>query len=181
MTGSGKSLKQRAYHELKEFLVMTIYLWVVLGLFVLYKSVVLAQYHINDGVEYGFAILNALALAKVMLIAQSLHLGDRYNEEPLIYTTLVKAALFSIVLAIFKILEVYGVGLYHHKTFQESIAELGGGTGKGILTLTLLLFVVLVPFVAYGELKRVMGEEAVADLMFHRHTAKGVQPTQAPS
>ena len=65
MTGSGKSLKQRAYHELKEFLVMTIYLWVVLGLFVLYKSVVLAQYHINDGVEYGFAILNALALAKV--------------------------------------------------------------------------------------------------------------------
>jgi hypothetical protein len=180
MTGSGKSLKERAYQELKEFLVMTIYLWVVLGILIVYKSVILAQYHI-DVVQHGLALLNALALAKVMLIAKGLHLGDRYNEEPLVYTILVKAALFTIVLTCFKILEEYAIGLYHHKTFQESIADLAGGTGKGMLTLTALLFVILVPFVAYGELKRVMGEEAVADLMFHRHTVKGVQSTQAPS
>lgn len=180
MTGSGKSLKQRAYQELKEFLVMTIYLWVVFGILVVYKSVILAEYHISV-VEHGLAILNALALAKVMLVAKGLHLGDRSNEEPLIYTILVKTALFTIVLACFKILEEYVIGLFHHKSFQESIADIAGGSVKGILTLTVLLFVILVPFVGFGELQRVMGEDKVSELMFHRHRLKDVQPNQAAS
>jgi len=175
MTGSGKSLKERAYRELKEFLVMTIYLWVVFGLLILYKSVILAEYDI-DFTHHWLAILNALALAKVMLLARDLHLGDHYNEHPLLYTILAKTALFTIVLAGFKFLEDYVIGLFHHKSFQESIADLAGGTGKGILTLTALLFVILVPFVAFTELQRVMGEEKVADLMLHSHH---VQPNQA--
>ena len=180
MNASGKSLKARAYEELKEFLRMTIYLWVVFGLLILYKGVILAEYHI-DITQHWMAIINALALAKVMLLAKDLHLGDRYNEEPLIYTILMKSALFTVVLTCFKILEDYVVGLFHHKSFQESLSELAGGTGKGILTLTALLFVILVPFVAYGELKRVMGEDKVAELMFHPHHMKDAQPNQAAS
>src|SRR5215470_14872236 len=150
-------LKQRAYHELKEFVFTALYLWVVLGLLLLYKSVILNEEHISY-LAHGTALINALVLAKFVLIARAFRLGDQANDAPLIYPTLLKSALFSVVLAICKILEDAAVGFFHGKSFSESIADLGGGTWKGILTLTVLMFVFLIPFFAFGELQRVFGE-----------------------
>lgn len=169
-----RNLKERAYHELKEFLVIAAYLWVVLGLFLLYKSVILNDEHIST-VAKGFALLNALALAKIMLLARALHLGEWADDAPLIYPTLLKSALFSILLAIFKILEETAIGLYHHETFKQSIADLGGGTLKGILTLTLLLFVMLIPFFGFSELQRILGQGKLAQVFFHQRQV-GNQP-----
>jgi hypothetical protein len=165
-TSTHPTIKHRAYHEFKEFLIIALYLWIVLGLFLLYKSVILNNEHINV-VAKGFALLNAMALAKIMLIARALHFGDWADGAPLIYPTLLKSALFSILLAIFKILEEAGVGLYHHRTLRESIGDLGGGTLKGILTLTLLLFVMLIPFFGVTELQRVLGPGKLAQVFFH--------------
>ena len=166
MATSSRTLKQIAYQQLKEFLVIALYLWVVFGLFVMYKSAILAEQQIAFA-YHGFAIINALALAKVMLTARDLHLGEHFDEAPLIYPTLLKSALFTVVLAGFKILEEAAVGLYHGQSFHQSIADLAGGTWKGILTLTLLLFAVLIPFVGFGELQRVLGEGKLAQIFFH--------------
>jgi hypothetical protein len=133
----------------------------------MYKAVILAEQHIAF-VYHGLAIINALALAKVMLVAKDLHLGERFDEAPLIYPTLLKSALFTVVLACFKILEDAAVGVYHGRSFHQSITELGGGTWTGILTLMLLLFVVLIPFVGFGELQRVFGTEKLARVFFHQ-------------
>jgi hypothetical protein len=163
-TSSG-TLKQSAYHQLKEFLVIALYLWLVFGLLIVHKSVVLAEHHI-DFKYHGFALINALALAKVMLVAKDLHLGERFNEAPLIYPVLLKSGLFTVVLACFKILEDTVIGLYRGQSFQQSIEDLGGGTWTGILTLTVLLFVVLIPFVGFGELQRVLGKEKLEQIFF---------------
>ena len=165
-----KAVKQKAYSEFKEFIVIVLYLWVVFGLFLLYKSVILNQEHISY-LAHGVALVNALVLGKFVLIARALHLGDTTEDAPLIYPTLLKSALFSIVLACLKILEDAAVGFYHRKTFSESIADLGGGTLKGILTLTVLLFVLLIPFFGFGELQRVLGEGKLAQLFFHPRNA----------
>jgi len=93
----------------------------------MFKSVILARYHI-DFAYHGFAIINALALANVMLTAKDLHLGEQFDDAPLIYPTLLKSAVFSVVLACFEILEEAAIGLYHHQSFQQSIADLGGGS-----------------------------------------------------
>src|SRR5246127_520010 len=162
---SRSSLKQKAYKEIKEFYLIALYLWVVFSLFVLYKSVILAEEHISFAL-HGFALINALALAKVVLVARKLHLGERFDDAPLIYPTIFKAALFTILLACCKILEDAAVGQFHGKSFQESISDLGGGTWKGILTLTLLLFVILIPFFGIGELQRVLGAGKLTQLFF---------------
>jgi hypothetical protein len=99
-------------------------------------------------------------------MARAFHLGDTAEDAPLIYPTLLKSALFSIVLACCKILEDAAVGFYHGKSFSESIADIGGGTLKGILTLTVLLFVLLIPFFGLGELQRVLGAGKLAQLFF---------------
>jgi hypothetical protein len=120
MGTSSRTLQQRAYQQMKEFLVMALYLWVVLGLLIVHKSVVLGEHHI-DFTYHGLALINALALAKVMLVAKDLHLGERFNEAPLIYPTVLKSALFTIVLACFKILEDAIIGLYRGQSFHQSI------------------------------------------------------------
>ena len=164
MATSTRTLKQIAYQQLKEFLMIAIYLWVVFSLLVMFKSVVLAEHHIPFA-YHGFAIINALALAKVMLAAKDLHLGEQFDEAPLIFPTLLKSALFTVVLACFKILEEVAIGFYHGQPFHESIADLGG-TWKAILAFTLLLFAVLIPFVGYGELQRVLGEGTLGQIFF---------------
>ena len=164
---SKSSLKQKAYKEIKAFYLIAFYLWVVFGLLVLYKSEILADKHISFAF-HGFALINALALAKVVLVARGLHLGERFDDAPLIYPTIFKSALFTFLLACCKILEDVAVGHFHGKSFQESISDLGGGTLKGILTLTLLLFVLLIPFFGIGELQRVLGEGKLTQLFFRQ-------------
>jgi hypothetical protein len=159
------TLKQKAYNELKEYLYISVYLWIVFALFVLYKSVVLADHDI-DFSAHGFALLNALALAKVILIGQKFRFADRFKEEPLIYPTLFKSATFAIILGCFKVLEETAVGLYHGESFNESIAAIGGGTLKGILTVVVLLAVLLIPFFGFTELRRVFGEGHLRKLFF---------------
>jgi hypothetical protein len=162
---SHRTLKQKAYHELKEFCGIALYLWVVLALFQLYRSVLLAEEHVSLA-HQGFAVINALALAKVLLVAKALHLGEWVEDWPLIYPTLLKSALFTVVLACFKALEEAGLGMYRGKSFQQSIADLGGGTLNGILCLSLIMFVTLIPFFVVTELQGVLGEGKLMQLFF---------------
>ena len=160
------TLKQKAYHELKEFFGIALYLWVILALFQLYRSMLLKEEHITVVAHQGFAIVNALALGKVLLIAKALHLGEWVEDWPLIYPTLLKSALFTIVLACFKILEDAGLGMYRGKSFQQSIADLGGGTLNGILCVSLIMLVTLIPFFVVTELQGVFGEGKLMQLFF---------------
>ena len=169
MTDPNRTLKQKVYQEIKEYLAISFYLWVVFALLLLYKSVILAEHRI-DFSYHGLALINALALGKVILVAQDLHLGNRFNEAPLIYPTLFKSAVFAVTLGIFNILEETVIGLFHGHPFIESIAAIGGGTLKGILSLTAILAVLLIPFFAFTELRRVFGEDKLEKLFFtHRH------------
>ena len=164
-----ETIKRKAYHELKEYFLVVLYLWLVFGLFLVYKSVILNEEHISY-LARGVALINALVLGKFIFIARAFHLGDRAEDAPLIYPTLLKSALFAIVLAGCKILEDAAVGFYHHMYVSDSIADIGGGTLKAILTFTLLLFVILIPFFAFGELQRVFGEGKLAQLLFRPRT-----------
>jgi hypothetical protein len=173
------SFKHRFSEAMREFLFIALYLWVILGLFVVYRSVVLAQEHIPP-LEKGFAVINALMLGKVILVAKELRLGELRRDVPLIYPTLLKSALFSVVMAAFKILEEAGKGVYRGRSFQQSIGDLAGGTWQGILCVTLLLFVMLIPFFDFTELQRVLGERKLRELFFHRRPEAG-EPSEAKS
>ena len=169
MTEAKRTLKQRAFGTLREYLVISFYLFVVFSLFTMYKVVILAQQHIGFA-PHGLALINALALAKVILTAQELHLADQFRDAPLIYPTLLKSFVFAIVLLCFKIVEETAIGAFHGESFHESIATIGGGSWKAIVILTVLLFVVLIPFFGFTELRRVFGEDRLVGAFFRpRH------------
>ena len=71
-------LKERAVNEAKRFAIIFLYLWVLFSLFALHKSIILNEPSLILG--QGFAIVNALVLAKIMLLGEALNLAD--NLKP---------------------------------------------------------------------------------------------------
>ena len=176
MNAAKPTLKRKAVHELREYLVISFYLFVVFSLLIVHKSMILHAHHINYTL-HGFAVINALALAKVMLAAQDLHLGDQFSDAPLIYPTLLKSFAFTVVLACFEIAEEATVGRLHGKSFHESLAQFGGGSWPAILILMALLFVMLIPFFGFTELRRVFGAERLIDVFFRPRHLWNLPPT----
>jgi hypothetical protein len=164
------TLKQKALRGFKEYLVIAAYLGIVFSLFAIYKSVILARYSIEFAPQ-GLALINALALGKVIVVAQELHLADQDRDAPLIYPTMLKSFVFAVLLACFKIAEEIIIGtLFHGQTFQHCIAVVGE-SWRAILCFTTLMFVVLIPFFAFTELRRILGEDRLVGAFFRpRHT-----------
>jgi hypothetical protein len=161
------TLRQRIYAEMMGYLGIVLYLWVVFGLLVLYKSLILREHQL-DYVRGGLALFNALALGKVLLLAQALKLGQRTEAAPLAQAAVLKAAMFAVVLAAFQLVEEVAIGAWRGHSVAESIQAVGGGTLEGILTLTVILWVLLIPFFAFAELRRTLGRAALLRLLFER-------------
>lgn len=171
-------LKTGAINETRELFGIFIYLWVLLSLFSLHKALVLNEesliYH------QGFAIINALALAKVVLVAEYFHVGDRLKNRPLIYPIVFKSAVFAVILMCFHIIEEALLGVLHGKPLFQSIPDIGGGTLQGILMIGIIMFVVLTPFFAFRELGRAIGTEQLHSLLFGGETKAGTAPPIMP-
>src|SRR5271165_2272584 len=161
------NLTQRVLEELKKFSVMFLYLFLLFALFNIHESLILRKHQISFS-NYGFALINALVLAKVMLVAEDLHLGSRFKGSPLVYPILFKSIVFAIVLICFHILENVTIGMWHGMTMVQSIPGVGGGGLKGVFSVGAILAVALVPFFAFREISRVVGASKLLSLVFTR-------------
>lgn len=165
-----RGMKEKAVHEVRELIFIFLYLFVWFGLFTIHESIVLGEHHISY-TPYGFAAVNALVLAKVMLVAQDLHLGHRFEDRPLIYPVLLKSLLFAIVFICFHVVEHVIVGLWYGKAILQSMPGFGGGGIDGVIMVGILMSVALIPFFAFTEISRVFGLAALQSLIF-KHAPK---------
>ncbi len=171
-------LKTEAIAETRELFGIFIYFWVLLSLFSLHKALVLN----DESLIYhqGFALINALALAKVVLIAEFFHVGDKLKDRPLIYPITFKSAIIAVILMCFHMIEETLIGVLHDKTLSQIIPKIGGGTLQGILMVGIIMFVVLTPFFAFRELDRAIGKEQIRSLLFGGEHKAGAAPLKTP-
>jgi hypothetical protein len=158
------SLKARLYDELRKFLMIFSYLWLVFSVFLVHEWVVLASNNISFRF-YGLAVVNALILSKIMLIAEAFKFADRLNDKPLMYPIAFKSIAFSVLLVVSYIVEEIVVGLFHGKSVVESFPKIGSGGFVGALTIGAILGIALVPFFSFREIARVIGEAEFRSLM----------------
>jgi hypothetical protein len=158
-------MKARIVAEGKQLFWIFVYLWVLLGLFSIHKSIVLHERNLIY--HQGFAFINALLLAKIMLIAEMFHVADNLKHKPLIYPVILRSAVFSLILITFSILEETLTEMWHGKAL--SIA-MGGGSLKGVFVVGIIIFVVLMPFFALKEIGRNIGDGKLYELFFIRRT-----------
>jgi hypothetical protein len=164
-TETKATLHQRAVHELKEFVILTVYLYVTLGAVVLMKTAVLHTQGI-EFVPWGIAIVKALVLAKFMMLGNAMRIGERYPTSPLIWPTLHKAFVFLLLLVILTIIEEAVVGLFHHQSIVASLSDLVGRRLEETLAGFVILLLVLIPFFAFRVLGEALGEGKLERMFF---------------
>jgi len=166
LTDKFLTIRRKVLNEAKKFLNMFLYFWIMLSLFALHKYILVEQSRL--GSDLGFALVNALILAKVMLVGETINLADRFKNQPLIYPIVYKSAIFSLLLIGFNVVEESARGLLKGETFAASIHELNGGRFGGILIISMIMFVALIPFFAFKEISAQIGPEKLYELFFIR-------------
>jgi membrane protein CcdC involved in cytochrome C biogenesis len=166
---SGKRrIAQKLKQEAEEWFVMFIYLWVIFGLFALHESILRAEQHQNYRLQ-GFAIINALILSKVMLVGEGLRLARGRGDSRAIMIILKRSFAFALLFIAFHVLESIIVGVAHGKSIAASFPDLAGGHLMNIIALGIIVSVCLVPYFAFREVSRELGEDRLWRLLVARH------------
>lgn len=158
-------LKERALEELKVFWVIALYLWLFLGCFAIYRHLVLAETGITY-VHFGVALVEALVIAKVVLIGRMFSFTRRFEDGPLVLPVLYKSALFALLVMLFSVLEHLVEGWFQHKGPFGGLREIATVGADEIGARVLTLTVAFVPFFAFWELGRVLGMSRLAAMFF---------------
>jgi hypothetical protein len=162
------SLKQKAAREFQEFAGIFLYLAFFLCSVATYRMLLLNEFHVSY-FNYGAALINALVVAKVILIGEYARLGKKYETRPLLVSSAYKAVLFSLLVFAFHIVEevikhfLHGdniAGAFHNVRIDDLLAR------------SILVFCTFLPFFSFRELGRTLGKDKFLDLFFQsRSTA----------
>jgi hypothetical protein len=150
------TLKQKVADELRKFWAIAIYLLVVFGAFTTYKRLVLSEAGISY-YHYGFAVIESVILAKVIMIGEALRLGRRFESPPLIIPVLAKSVVFGLFFAVFTVLEHTIDGLLHHQGWADIAHSIVAAGRTEILARTIMVITTFVPFFAFLETDRALG------------------------
>src|SRR5664279_3308488 len=112
-------LKEKAKHEAKELVYVFLYLAFFFCALATYSTLLLKEYEVPYW-NYAFALINALVIAKVILIGQMMHLGEKYEARPLLLSALWKAFLYSLFALAFHFVEELVKRLIHGAGVAEA-------------------------------------------------------------
>ena len=172
-----RRLKEWAIREGKLFFAMFLYLFILFGLLNLNEYVILAQHKIEFS-KYGYGFINAWIYARILIVAEHMHIGKGLEGRPLIRLILLKAGLFMVVVIVVRSLEAVLVGLWNGRSLAESIPVGGGGGLEGIGSVALTAAFAMIPYFAYREVARIMGEDELRSLIWRRRRNPNIpQPT----
>ena len=172
---SQSSLKNRLVDESKQFLMIFLYLSLCLGFMLNFKRAILADYGINYQ-NYGYAILEALILSKIILIGHLWGLEKRwFMDKPLIYKTVYSALIFSLLVIGFSVIEQVIKGWLHHEKLAETFHERLSQGRYEMLARCLLIFVVFIPYFALRQIGGLVGQGKLFKLFFHQRSALTIQ------
>jgi hypothetical protein len=137
---SDATLGQRLRHELVQYALISVYLYVCFGAMLLYKMAILHAAGI-DYAPYGLAAVKALILGKFMLLGRAARLGDRYQDRRVIHVIGYKSLLFLLLLFVLSELEEVITGI---------------------------MLLILLPYIAFGEVSAALGEGGLRQLLLAR-------------
>jgi hypothetical protein len=164
------SLKERAIEEFKVFWIIAIYLWIFLGSFTIYRRLIIAETG-TAYLHYGIAVIEALVIAKVILIGGMFGFTRRFDDRPLIVPVLYKSILFAILVLLFGVVEHLVEGWLRKQGLFGGLREIGELGTYELGARVLMLIVAFVPFFAFGEIGRVLGPHKLAAMFFGKGQA----------
>ncbi len=160
-------LKQKAKHEGRELLVIFLYLAFFFCSLAAYNILLLREYHVDQYWNFAFALINALVVAKVILIGEYAHVGKRHEDKPLFVSAIWKAFVFGLLVFAFHVVEEVIKRLIHGADMATASRNI---RIDELLARSLIIFCTFIPLFAFREFRRVMGEEEFQTLLFGTRT-----------
>jgi hypothetical protein len=168
-TAKAPSLKERALGELKAYWAITLYLWLFLGCFTVYRRLVLAETGVPY-LHYGIALLEAMVIAKVVLIGRVFGFTRRFDDAPLIVPVAYKSVVFALLVMLFGVVERLAAGWIEGQGRWAGLREIAQVGAHEIGARGLMLTVAFVPFFAFSEVSRVIGKQRLWAMFLSRRT-----------
>jgi len=167
--------KQKIVHEVIEYWINFVYLAFFLIAFTWYRRLILAEYHVQY-TNYWFPLIEAAVLAKVIMVGDLLRLGRGLEHKPLILPTLYRTVVFSVWVGVFSLLEATVRGLLHRQGLLGGFEAISSKGRYEWLAGCIVTFVAFIPFFAFKELERVLGEGTLRALFWRRATPVADSP-----
>lgn len=158
-------LKARALEELRLFWVIALYLFLFFGSFALYRRLVEAEGGVAY-LHYGFALVQALVIAKVILIGRLFGFSKRFEDRPLIVPVLYKSVVFAMLVFAFGVAEHFVEGWLRDHRAGGALHDFASLGVRELAARAVILVVTFVPFFAFGEIGRVLGPARLGAMFF---------------
>jgi hypothetical protein len=162
MNSAHPDLKQKAKHELREMLELSVYLAFFFCALAVYDMLLLNQYDVVSW-NFGFALINALVITKVIMIGEYAKLGRKHENKPVLVSAVWKAFIFGLLVYAFHIVEEGIKRLIHGADLASAPREIRFDQLAGR---AIVVFCIFVPLFAFREFQRVMGEDEFRTLVF---------------
>jgi hypothetical protein len=158
-------LRRRVLAEMVEYYFDFLYLAFFLVAFNFYRRLILAEYDITY-LNYGIPLLEAAALAKIIMIGDLVPMGHGFQRRPLIIPTVFRSVLFAVYVLIFALIEHTVTGVIHGKGWMAGILEIESKGRDELLAKSIIVFAAFIPFFAFKELEKVLGKERLRSLFW---------------
>ena len=115
--------------------------------------------------------MKAMILAKIIAIGGVFRFGRALKQQSLIFPTHYKTVFFSFLAGVFTVIGHVVKNLWHGRGFTGGFEHFFEKDFNEVLAGSLVIFVAVIPFFAFKELWRVLGDRnSIASLFFLRGT-----------
>ncbi len=167
------SVKQKVTYEFEQFTIITLYLAFFFCALATYSMLLLDRFHISY-FAYGTALINALVIAKVILIGEAVRAGTRFEGKALFYSVMWKAFVFGLLVFAFHVLEELIKRLVDGKGLAGALHDI---RIDELLARTVVVICTFIPLFAFRELGRVMGRDKLRSLFFRSASSTEANPS----
>jgi hypothetical protein len=155
------SLAQKLKHEIVAVIALTLYFGCWLGVLVLIKYLLLAEYHIAFH-HFSVALVGALVLAKVVLVLEHVTLGAWVRAQPAWVDVILRTALYAFGVFVLLLLEKVFEGRHEHDGFSASlIAQFQQADAIHVWLNTLCLSAALLSYNMLSVVRKHLGKGAL--------------------
>lgn len=168
----GATMRRRFIEEARTFLLLFLYLTLLLGAFAWYKRLILLEYEFTFS-HYGYSIIEAAVLAKLILVGNAMGFFKRFHKRPLIVASLCQTLVFSLGVIFFSLEEDTVMGLIHGRGLGWGIDKLMKTSWEQVLADFIIIFMAFIPLFAVWELGKVLGPAQLYTMFFKKRPPDG--------
>jgi len=169
-----EGIKQKFWEGFKTYWINALYITLFFSVFANYTRLILAHYEIKYA-HYGISLIKGLVLAKIILIAEHLHIGQGFEDKPLVIPTLYKSFLFTLCAIILGVIELLIRALLKGGNSSAIFDTFINSFSYDWFAKTLVIFVIFIPFFGIRELSRMLGKGKISALFFLSRPQSGNQ------